>query len=218
MMGKYSVSELWPPWGSKKSIMYLTYCNCADAWWIRAWRHSFIISVMWPFTLLDTHLGNIWAKSLSVFCLSTSSSSVLSLIRSSKLDEYCSNMRSIESMMLVFFPLVMFLNCHKNRDVISPYCIRRSRSWSKRVFTCLKISSKVGLFSGSSLQHCFMTCITSTGASSTDITGRHNGGGSLTLLMISVNTHKRSRPYRQEHTDMRHKQKTLNKKIQLNCL
>ena len=56
------------------------------------------------------------------------------------------------------------------------------------VVTCLKISSKLGLLSGSSLQPCFITCITSKGASSTDTTGRHKGGGSLTLLMISVNT------------------------------
>lgn len=63
-------------------------------------------------TRSSTHLGNIAATSLSVFCLSTSSSSVLSLIRSSRLDEYCSNMRSIESIMFVFFPLVMLLNCN----------------------------------------------------------------------------------------------------------
>lgn len=63
--------------------------------------------------LLETHLGNIAATSLSVFCLSTSSSSVLSRIRSSRLDEYCSNMRSMLSMMFVFFPLVMLLNCNK---------------------------------------------------------------------------------------------------------
>ena len=60
--------------------------------------------------MVDAYLGNIWATRLSVFCRSTSSSSVLSLIRSSRLEEYCSNMRSMELMMLVFFPLVMLLN------------------------------------------------------------------------------------------------------------
>lgn len=66
-----------------------------------------VLSKTWS----STYLGNIAATSLSVFCLSTSSSSVLSLIRSSRLDEYCSNMRSMESIMFVFFPLVMLLNC-----------------------------------------------------------------------------------------------------------
>ena len=49
-------------------------------------------------------------RSFSVFCFSISSSSVRSLISSSRLDEYCSSMRSMESMMLVFLPLLMFLN------------------------------------------------------------------------------------------------------------
>lgn len=71
---------------------------------------------MFQLKLLDTHLGNIAATSLSVFCLSTSNSSVLSLIRSSKLDEYCSNIRSIESIMFVFFPLVMFLNYQHKKE------------------------------------------------------------------------------------------------------
>lgn len=57
-------------------------------------------------------------------------------------------------------------------------------------FTCLKISSKVGLLFGSSLQACLTICITSSGASSTDSSGRHSGGGSLTLLIISARTQK----------------------------
>lgn len=87
--------------------------------------YRFIMSVMFQLKLLDTHLGNIAATSLSVFCLSTSNSSVLSLIRSSKLDEYCSNIRSIESIMFVFFPLVMLLNCQHEKDetqMSSPAC------------------------------------------------------------------------------------------------
>lgn len=177
-----------------------------------------MLSFTCQWKLLVTHLGNIWATSLSVFCLSTSSSSVLSLIRSSRLEEYCSNIRSIESMMLVFFPLVMLLNCRLRkggkRNVISSllllyratYSIRRSRAVSAcvfSVFTCLKISSKVGLFSGSSLQACFIICITSSGASSTDTTGRHKGGGSLTLLIISGNTSSQTRTQRYwAHTEM----------------
>lgn len=162
---------------------------------------------MFQLKLLDTHLGNIAATSLSVFCLSTSNSSVLSLIRSSKLDEYCSNIRSIESIMLVFFPLVMLLNCQHEKDetqMASPACYFNIKgeedldiSGFFSIFTCLKISSKDGLLSGSSLQACFTTCITSSGASSTDKIGRHNGGGSLTLLIISVLTHKQQ----QIHTD-----------------
>lgn len=61
-----------------------------------------------------THGGNIWVSSLSVFCFSISSSSVRSRMRSSRLLEYCSSMRSMESMMLVFRPLLMLLNCQEN--------------------------------------------------------------------------------------------------------
>lgn len=149
---------------------------------------------------METHLGNIWATRLSVFCLSTSSSSVLSLIRSSKLEEYCSNMRSMESMMLVFFPLVMLLNCHMERKTqLCPPSYRLTcENIQTCVYTCLKISSKVGLRSGSSLQACFMICITSTGASSSDMTGRHKGGGSLTLLIISVIIHINKKPTQAE--------------------
>lgn len=70
--------------------------------------------------------------------------------------------------------------------------INRGAGLRRVFFTCLKISSKVGLLSGSSLQACFKTCITSSGASSTDRTGRHKGGGSLTLLIISAITRKHS--------------------------
>lgn len=157
----------------------------------------------------DTHLGNIAATSLSVFCLSTSNSSVLSLIRSSKLDEYCSNMRSIESIMLVFFPLVMLLNCtmkemRQRRHIRLATLTHEENEHFIRVcfihfFTCLKTSSKFGLLSGSSLQACFTNCITSNGASSTDKMGRHNGGGSLTLFIISVSIHTR----KEENTNIR---------------
>lgn len=58
----------------------------------------------------STYGGSICVSSFSVFCFSISSSSVLSLISSSRLDEYCSSILSMESMMLVFFPLFMFLN------------------------------------------------------------------------------------------------------------
>ena len=72
--------------------------------------------------LRETYLGNIWATRLSVFCRSTSSSSVLSLIRSSRLEEYCSSIRSIESMMLVFFPLVMLLNWGREPEGVRYTC------------------------------------------------------------------------------------------------
>lgn len=49
-------------------------------------------------------------RSRSVFCFSSSSSSVRSRIRSSRLLEYCSSIRSMESMMLVLRPLLMLLN------------------------------------------------------------------------------------------------------------
>lgn len=54
--------------------------------------------------------GSICVSSFSVFCFSISSSSVLSRMSSSRLEEYCSNIRNMESMMFVFFPLLMFLN------------------------------------------------------------------------------------------------------------
>lgn len=56
-------------------------------------------------------------RSFSVFCFSISSSSVLSLINSSRLEEYCSNIRNMESMMLVFFPLLTFLNCREIKGI-----------------------------------------------------------------------------------------------------
>lgn len=57
-----------------------------------------------------THGGSIWESSLSVFCLSSSSSSVRSWIKSSRFWEYFSNIRSIESATLVFLPWLMLLN------------------------------------------------------------------------------------------------------------
>lgn len=58
----------------------------------------------------QTYGGSISDRSFSVLCFSTSSSSVRSLIRSSRLELYCSNILSIESMMLVFLPLLINLN------------------------------------------------------------------------------------------------------------
>lgn len=60
--------------------------------------------------MAQTHGGSISDRSFSVLCFSTSSSSVLSLIRSSRLELYCSNILSMESMMLVFLPLLINLN------------------------------------------------------------------------------------------------------------
>lgn len=61
--------------------------------------------------LVRTHGGSISDSSFSVLCFSASNSSVLSLIRSSRLELYCSNILSMESMMLVFLPLLINLNC-----------------------------------------------------------------------------------------------------------
>lgn len=65
---------------------------------------------------------------------------------------------------------------------------------NKRSFTnagtLSKISSKLGLRSGTSLQHCFISWIHSRGAWSGATVGRHIGGGFFTLRMISEeNTH-----------------------------
>lgn len=51
--------------------------------------------------------------------------------------------------------------------------------------TLSKISSKLGLRSGTSLQHCFISWIHSRGAWSGATVGRHIGGGFFTLRMIS---------------------------------
>ena len=51
--------------------------------------------------------------------------------------------------------------------------------------TWSKISSKAGLRSGCSLQHCFISWIHSRGAWSGDTTGRHSGGEFLTFWMTS---------------------------------
>lgn len=78
------------------------------------WIYSDWVQCTWVFVCLcvrETDLGSICATRASVFCLSTSSSSVLSRIKSSRLVEYCSSMRSMESMMLVFLPLLIVLNC-----------------------------------------------------------------------------------------------------------
>lgn len=56
-------------------------------------------------------------SSRSVFCFSSSSSSVRSRIRSSRLLEYCSSIRSIESMMFVLRPLLMLLNYNNRKQV-----------------------------------------------------------------------------------------------------
>lgn len=102
-----AVFELCLPRGGQKNIpLTLLHGSTTDS------------AVHYYVKLQETYLGNIAATSLSVFCLSTSSSSVLSRIRSSRLEEYCSNMRSMLSMMLVFLPLVMFLNYNKERMLL----------------------------------------------------------------------------------------------------
>lgn len=57
--------------------------------------------------------------------------------------------------------------------------------WWMHLGTLSKISSKVGLRSGSSLQHCFISWMHSNGAWSGATVGRHMGGGFFTLRMIS---------------------------------
>lgn len=51
--------------------------------------------------------------------------------------------------------------------------------------TWSKMSSNLGLFSGCSFQHCFMSTMHSSGAWSGDTTGRHIGGGFRTFWTIS---------------------------------
>lgn len=65
--------------------------------------------------LIHSYGGSISARSFSVRCFSISNSSVRSLIRSSRFEEYCSSMRNIESMMLVFLPLFISLNCKRSK-------------------------------------------------------------------------------------------------------
>ncbi len=54
------------------------------------------------------------------------------------------------------------------------------------MFTWSKISSNVGLFSGCSFQHCFISWIHSMGAWSGDTMGRHIGGGFRIFWTISI--------------------------------
>ena len=100
-------------------LLVRPHAKSCTSYWVMWDRWTSQIMSECPVTLqsvaMETHLGSIAATSLSVFCLSTSSSSVLSRIRSSRLDEYCSNMRSMLSMMFVFFPLLMLLNCNKKK-------------------------------------------------------------------------------------------------------
>ena len=74
------------------------------------------VSPRWCVSSSQTHGGSICVSSFSVFCFSISSSSVRSLISSSRLDEYCSSILSMESIMLVFFPLLMFLNWEDGKE------------------------------------------------------------------------------------------------------
>lgn len=60
---------------------------------------------------LITYFGKSCPTNFSVLFLSTSSSSVRSLIRSSRLELYCSNIRNMESMMFALFPLLIPRNC-----------------------------------------------------------------------------------------------------------
>lgn len=65
-----------------------------------------------------SHFGRSCPTSFSVLFLSTSSSSVRSLIRSSRFELYCSNIRSMESMMFALFPLLMPRNCkHRTQEM-----------------------------------------------------------------------------------------------------
>lgn len=60
------------------------------------------------------------------------------------------------------------------------------RPCARTLPTSMKTSSKVGLRSGSSLQHVLMIWMHSSGASSMDTAGRHSGGGDRTFSIISA--------------------------------
>lgn len=77
-----------------------------------AWlQHFNFKDQVWVRTLMEvSYLGSSCPISFSVLFLSISSSSVRSLIRSSRFALYCSNIRSMESMMFAFFPLFMIRN------------------------------------------------------------------------------------------------------------
>ena len=67
-------------------------------------------------TIKSTHRRSIWESNLSVLCLSSSSSSVRSWIRSSGFWEYLFSIHSIESATLVFLPWLMLLNWKWNEN------------------------------------------------------------------------------------------------------
>ena len=158
------------------------------------------VSPRWCVSSSLTHGGSICVSSFSVFCFSISSSSVRSLISSSRLDEYCSSILSMESIMLVFFPLLMFLNWEDRKDeetgstqvffyrlstVKATQPNNYDQVFSIKRPTWSKISSKLGLLSGCSVQHCFISWMHSNGAQSWLTTGRHRGGGLRSFSIIS---------------------------------
>lgn len=82
--------------------------------YVKKWSaYLFFIRTSHLIYWIYSYCGSISVRSFSVRCFSISNSSVLSLIRSSRFEEYCSSIRNIESMMLVFFPLFISLNCKR---------------------------------------------------------------------------------------------------------
>lgn len=76
----------------------------------------------------------------------------------------------------------LYLKDNKNIKLFSPQKMERVKRWA----TWSKISSNVGLLSGCSFQHCFISWMHSRGAWSGDTVGLHSGGGFLTFWTISV--------------------------------
>ena len=122
--------------------------------------------------------GNICDKSLSVFFFSSSSCVVRSLIKSSKLFEYCSSILNIVSTIFTFLEYNHF----------NPYDILYVTYFPplSNLIDCAR-SLNDGRVSACSAQHCFIELIYSGGAVCFDTDGLNNGGGFLIFAIISRN-------------------------------
>lgn len=129
--------------------------------------------------------GNICERSLSVFFFSSSNCVVRSLIKSSRLFEYCSNILNIVSTMFTFLGEKATLSL-RNLALRVTYFPPLSNliDWAR--------SLNEGRVSACSAQHCFIELMYSGGATCFETEGRNRGGGFLIFAMISRKDRRKS--------------------------
>lgn len=130
----------------------------------------------------QANLGNILFNNCSVFFFSMSSCEVLSLINSSKLFEYFSNIWNIVSTKFTFLKKQQNINyfpflLNQAINYYLPWLSFLNKSWT---------ALKSGLISACSAQHWRIILIASGGAAPLLTEGRIKGGGRLTFSIISV--------------------------------